>query len=88
MKISNKFKVRSIAGENVIIKQGRFGADMTKIISLNETSLFLWNKFKEIEFSATDIANALVEEYDIDRELAEKDANAWCDRLLECGLSE
>ena len=62
MKISNKFKVRSIAGENVIIKQGRFGADMTKIISLNETSLFLWNKFKEIEFSATDIANALVEE--------------------------
>ena len=88
MKISNKFKVRSIAGENVIIKQGRFGADMTKIISLNETSLFLWNKFKEIEFSATDIANALVEEYDIDRELAEEDANAWCDRLVECGLSE
>ena len=39
MKISSKFKVRSIAGENVIIKQGKFGADMTKIISLNGTSL-------------------------------------------------
>ena len=35
MKISNKFKVRSIAGENVIIKQGRFGADM-KVESVND----------------------------------------------------
>ena len=51
MKISSKFKVRSIAGENVIIKQGKFGADMTKIISLNETSLFLWNKFQGEEFT-------------------------------------
>ena len=48
MKISSKFKVRSIVGENVIIKQGKFGADMTKIISLNETSLFIIILFIEI----------------------------------------
>ena len=68
MKISSKFKVRSIVGENVIIKQGKFGADMTKIISLNETSLFLWNKFHEVEFTAEQVAQALVDEYEIERD--------------------
>ena len=88
MKISSKFKVRSIVGENVIIKQGKFGAGMTKIISLNETSLFLWNKFHEVEFTAEQVAQALVDEYEIETELAKKDAQAWCDRLAECGLTE
>ena len=88
MKISSKFKVRSIVGENVIIKQGKFGEDMTKMISLNETSLFLWNKFHEVEFTAEQVAQALVDEYEIEPELAQKDAQAWCDRLAECGLTE
>ena len=88
MKISSKFKVRSIVGENVIIKQGKFGEDMTKMISLNETSLFLWNKFHEVEFTAEQVAQALVDEYEIETELAQKDAQAWCDRLAECGLTE
>ena len=31
MKISEKFKVREMAGEHVIIMPGRVGADMTRI---------------------------------------------------------
>lgn len=88
MKISSKFKVRSIAGENVIIKQGKFGADMTKIISLNGTSLFLWNKFQGEEFTAEDVAAALLDEYEVDAERAAEDARNWCDKLVECGLTE
>lgn len=86
MKISPKFKVRTMAGQNVIIMQGRYGGDMTKIISLNETSLFLWNTFHDKEFTAEDVADALVGEYEVERELAEKDAAAWCDKISECGL--
>ena len=88
MRISEKYKVRSMAGENVIIRQGRYGADMTKIISLNETSLFLWNKFQNMDFTAADVAAALLEEYEVAEELALKDAEAWCARLEECGLTE
>lgn len=88
MKISPKFKLRSIVGENVIIMQGKYGGDMTKIISLNDSSVFLWNKFHETEFTTDDVAAALVEEYGIDEELAGKDARAWCDKIAECGLLE
>ena len=56
MKISPKFKLRSIVGQNVIIMQGKYGGDMTKIISLNDSSVFLWNKFHEAEFTIDDVA--------------------------------
>ena len=35
MKIREEYKVREMAGEHVVIMQGRLGVDMTKIISLN-----------------------------------------------------
>lgn len=88
MKIADKYKVREVAGQYVVIIQGKYGVDMTKIISLNETSLFLWNAFAGKDFTCDDAASALVEEYGIDRERAEKDAQAWCDKLKECGLLE
>ena len=43
MKIKQEYKVREIAGENVVIMQGGKGADLTKIITLNESALLLWN---------------------------------------------
>ena len=43
MKIREEYKVREMAGEHVVIMQGRLGVDMTKIISLNESALYLWN---------------------------------------------
>ena len=88
MKISPKFKVRSMAGQNVIIMQGKYGGDMTKIISLNETSLFLWNTFHDRDFTAFDVTEALLNEYGIDHETAAADGQAWCSKLAECGLIE
>ncbi len=88
MKISSKFKVRSMVGQNVIVQQGKYGGDMTRIISLNDTALFLWNALKDKEFSVNDVRDAILGEYEIDRETAEKDAAAWCEKLRECRLIE
>lgn len=86
MKISGKYKLRQMAGENVVIKHGEYGGDMTKIISLNSTSLFLWNRFYGKEFSTFDIADALKHEYGISETTAVNDAQNWCRSLKECGL--
>ncbi len=88
MKISPKFKLRTIAGQNVIIMQGKYGGDMTRIISLNETSLFLWNMFHDREFTSFDVIDTLLNEYGIDMETAATDGQAWCSKLVECGLIE
>ena len=50
MKFKKEYKVRNIAGENVIIMQGELGSDATRVVALNETSLFLWNRLQGEEF--------------------------------------
>jgi len=42
MKIKEQYKVREMAGEHVVIMQGQAGGEMTRIVSLNSTSLYLW----------------------------------------------
>jgi len=86
MKFKKEYKVRSIAGENVVIMQGSAGSDMTRIISLNDSSLLLWNELQGKEFEVADIAAILVENYGIDTATAESDAKAWIEKLQECSL--
>ena len=86
MRFKEEYKVRSMAGENVVIMQGNAGSDMTRIISLNDTSLLLWNALQGKEFEVADVAAILVEEYEIDADTAERDAKAWVEKIQECGL--
>ena len=86
MKFKAGYKVRSMAGENVVIMQGTAGSDMTRIISLNDSSLLLWNELQDKEFEVADVANILIENYGIDLATAERDAKAWVEKLQECGL--
>ena len=86
MKFKEGYKVRSMAGENVVIMQGTAGSDMTRIISLNDSSLLLWNELQGKEFEVADVATILTETYEIDAEIAERDAKAWVEKLAECEL--
>ena len=51
MKIKENYKIRQIAGENLVISQGRGVADMTKVISLNQSAVKLWEALAGREFS-------------------------------------
>ena len=77
MKISEKFKVREMAGEHVIIMPGRCGADMTRILALGGK-----------DFTTGDAAALLLERYDVDEATAQRDAGAWAAKLAECGVLE
>ncbi len=86
MKLKEEYKVRDIAGEHVVIMQGRFGSDMTRVIALNETSLMLWNELQGKEFDADDVKQLLIDNYEVDEATAERDAKAWIEKLEECNL--
>ena len=77
-----------MAGEHVVIMQGRLGSDLTRIISLNESAHYLWCELEGKEFNLDVVAELLVERYGIDSEVAMNDAKAWVERLSECGLTE
>ena len=56
--------------------------------SLNNSAAFLWKQVEGKEFDDTTLADLLVEEYGIDRELAEKDSKAIAAQWLDAGLVE
>lgn len=86
MKIRETYKVREMAGEHVVIMQGRKGVDMTRIISLNESSLYLWNSLQGKDFEIEDVTRLLTDRYDVDPATAARDAAAWIEKLRDCKL--
>ena len=88
MRIKQGYKVRELAGENVVIMQGRSGSDMTRVISLNNSSLLLWNNLLDVDFSADDVKRILLENYDVDEAVAAADAQAWVEKMQQTGLVE
>ena len=77
-----------MAGEHVVIMQGELGSNLTKIISLNDSALYLWQAIEGKTFDVNTIADLLAEHYGIDDQVAQNDAARWLDRLEECGLLE
>ena len=88
MKIRQQYKVRNIAGENVVILQGRYGADLTRIITLNESALLLWNEVAGRNFSVADLVAILQKNYDVNAAIAKRDSELWVAKMKECDLIE
>lgn len=88
MKIKKEYKVREMAGEHVVIVQGRYGTDMTKLISFNASSLYLWNELQGREFDVDTVVSLLTARYNVDEPTARRDAEAWIARLEACKLTE
>lgn len=83
MRINPRYKVRNVADENIVLVQGRNPGDMTTVIALNETSLFLWNQLQGSDFEISDICKLLVDRYEVDATTAEADAEKWVATLKE-----
>lgn len=88
MKIKKGFVLREMCGENIVTAEGLEHINFNKLISLNSTAAFLWNKVADKEFTAKEMAQHLVEEYQIDMELALKDSEALCQAWINAGVAE
>lgn len=86
MKINPIFKVRSVAGENIILLQGKSSADMTRVIAFNDSALLMWNSLLSKDFTVDDAVNVLLDNYEVEESVARKDAESWVKVLQENGL--
>ena len=88
MKTKEGFILRDMCGEHIITAEGIENINFNKLISLNSTAAFLWNAVVGKEFTPESMAQLLVDEYEIDIELALKDSNALCQSWIEAGIAE
>ena len=88
MKIKEGFVLRTICGQNVVSGEGTANVNFSKLVSLNDSAAYLYKKVEGKEFTPETLADLLLEEYDVDRETALKDAEALCAQWKEIGIAE
>ena len=89
MKVKKGFNLREVCGEHIIVAEGDENIDFSNIISMNESSAFLWEEVQKMEsFSIDDLVNILCSQYEVDKETAKKDAEALAAQWGKAGIIE
>ena len=77
------FNLRNVCGENIIVAEGEGNIDFSDIISMNETSAYLWKQVQGKEFTPEQLVELLMQEYDVAEGEALRDVEqlikVWCD---------
>ena len=89
MKTKQGFKLREICGENIIVADGVQNIDFSSIISMNESSAYLWKEVQGKEnFTIEEMAKLLSDQYEVDGETALADSRTLADQWLKAGIIE
>lgn len=88
MRIKKGFVLRNICGENIIVAEGKENIDFTKIISMNESSAYLWKNVEEKDFTVDMLKKLLTDRYDVDDTTAANDAEKLASDWVEAGIVE
>jgi len=88
MRTKKGFNLHNVCGENVIVAEGIENIDFSKIISMNESSAYLWKAIADKDFSTEELAKLLTEEYEVDYDTALNDAQVLVGKWLEAGIIE
>lgn len=88
MKIKEGFVLRTICGQNVISGEGSANVNYSSLISLNETAAYLFKELQGKEFTEETAVRLLLDQYEVDRETAEKDVKALFAKWAEIGLAQ
>lgn len=86
MKVNKGFELREMCGENIIIGVGLENIDFCRVISLNDSALFLWRKVEGREFTTAQLAEYLLEAYEVDEVTAMKDATELVEKWMAAGI--
>ena len=85
MKIDRNFVLREIAGEYIIIPTGKTALEFNGLITVNEIGMELW-KMLQNDVTFEDLLNGIMEEYDVDEDVAKEDIQDFLDKLSNGGI--
>lgn len=80
MKIKEGFILRNVAGNSVVVPIGQASIDFNGMMSLNDTGAFIFEKMIE-GISREELIKAVIEKYQIEEELAQKDVDNFIKKV-------
>jgi hypothetical protein len=88
-KKTNRYVYRNIGGEGILIPVRDGICNLENMLILNETSTAIWENFHESEqIAPSQITNWLLEEYEVEKDQAEKDISEMLHDLVEARCLE
>lgn len=87
MKIVKEFILREIAGEYVLVPTGATTQEFNGMITMSDTARFIWENIEKVD-SLEALVAMVLEEYEIDEEVARRDVIAYVSQLLQNGFIE
>lgn len=87
MKTKPGFNIRNVCGQDLIVAEGEENIDFSNIISMNETSSYLWKNVQKMDsFTVDDMVNLLLQEYEVDRATALSDCSLLAAQWNKAGI--
>ena len=86
MKTIEGFVLRSLGKEHIVVGEGLAQVNFNKMISLNETAAYLWASVAGKEFTVETLTDLLLDRYEVDPEVASRDAAALAQAWLDAGI--
>lgn len=89
MKLKKGFVLRTVCGERIIVGEGLDAINFGRLLCLNETAAWLWEKAgQQGDFTIDSLAEALCEEYEVTPEQAKNDVTAMVAEWQKVGVIE
>lgn len=80
MKLKKEFILREIAGEYILVPTGETTLNFNGLITVNELGAFIWNNIEKVN-SEEDILKLILDEYEVEENMAREDLNEFLDKL-------
>lgn len=87
MKTSNEFIMREIAGEYVLVPIGKRALTFQGLVTMNEVGALIW-EMMEKESDIDQIVSGILDEYEVDEQMARKDVLDFIGFLKDCQIIE
>lgn len=86
MRTKQGFRLRELGGDYILIGESAELVNFNNIISLNEAAAYLWQAVQDKEFDVETLTQLLLAEYDVEEDIARKDAQATIDDWQKIGI--
>jgi hypothetical protein len=87
MRQKDGFVLRDVLGDKALVGEGADAINFGKLISLNDTAAWLWEKASELgDFTEEQLVDALLQAYDVDKAKAQADVTKLINTWKEMGV--
>ena len=88
MKIKDGFVLEEVGGSYLAVAVGDRTNSFTGLVRLNSTGAYLWNILAENDVTREALVDKMLSDYEVEREVVERDVDAFCNKLIDNGIIE